>query len=411
MSFNDLLVRYAALVVKHGLNVQRGQIVNIIGEACHREFANQVAEQSYRVGAGFVNIDLVEPRLHRLRILNSESEWLDYAPPFLGHKYRELVETKAANLRITGAENPQLLSDLDAKRMNRARIAHYNRIKYFYEEGVEKAGVHWCVAAAATAGWALRIFPELNARAAQARLWDEIFKICRVTNDDCLAQWERHNAALHSRARALTELQIRALFFEGPGTKLTVGLSSQALFRGGSEMGPLGVEFEPNIPTEECFTTPDCRITEGIVRATRPFLVNGKLIEGLVLEFKAGEIVEFSARAGKEVFAEYISSDAGAKKLGEVALVGIDSPVYRSGLIFEEILFDENAACHMAIGSAYRSCLRNGAALSDDDLMRLGCNHSSVHTDIMISSEDVSVLAVTYSGSKISLIEGGRWVI
>jgi len=241
-------------------------------------------------------------------------------------------------------------------------------------------------------------------------LWDEIFRICRADRPDALALWREHNRTLTRRANRLNELKIKTLHFKGPGTDLRVGLSPQSRFQGGSDTGPRKVEFEPNLPTEEVFTTPDWRATEGTARATRPFLINGKLIEGLTLRFEHGRIVEFQAAQGAETFGEYTASDEGANRLGEVALVGIDSPIYQSGLVFEEILFDENAACHIAVGSAYKFCLARSERMTDEELAAIGCNESTVHTDMMISSEEVDVTAETRAGVLVPLLVQGAWV-
>ncbi|MCO6429528.1 MAG: aminopeptidase [Deltaproteobacteria bacterium] len=410
MQFDASLKNYAKLLVLHGLNVQKGQIVNVTAEVCHRDFAMLIAEEAYRAGSSYVNIDLIEPRLARSRILYSRAENLSYQPPYISAKYKQFVSDTAANIRIVGMEDPEILSDLDPKAVNAVRMGQYLAMKEYYREGIEKSAVHWTIAAGATERWAKRIFPKLTALDAKQALWNEIFKICRVDSGDYLQAWRKHNHVLQSRAKKLTELGIKQLHFTGPGTDLRVGLSSKAIFKGGGDMSPRGVEFEPNIPTEECFTTPDWRATEGFVRATRPFLVNGKLIKGLQMRFHKGEIAEFSADEGREVFDEYISSDAGGRRLGEVALVGIDSPVYQSGLVFEEILFDENAACHIAVGSSYKFCLREGARLSESELADLGANQSTVHTDIMISSDQVDVAVETYEGKSHLIISQGEWV-
>ena len=206
-------------------------------------------------------------------------------------------------------------------------------------------------------------------------------------------------------------MKIKELHFTGKGTDLTVGLSENAIFKGGTDESPRGVPFEPNIPTEEVFTTPDYRVTRGRVQTTRPFLINGKLITDLSLEFTDGEISSFSATNGEDTFREYINSDEGSKRLGEVALVGVDSPVYQSGLVYQEILFDENAACHIAVGSAYKFCIDGGDTMTKEELTAIGCNESTVHTDMMISSEEVDVTAKTYSGETVELIKAGKWVV
>ncbi len=405
-----LFKKYAELLTEIGLNVRPGQLVNISAEAVHRDLAVEIAEASYRRGAKYVNLDLGDPRLARARLINSASEHLTFVPRYITEKYCELVDERAANLKLVGSEEPDILSDLDPKAINTARIAQYQAMKRFYEEGIFKSKVHWTVAAAASPKWAQKIFPDLGAAEAEARLWQSIFKICRVDREDCIGLWHEHHKTLQARASRLTGLKIKTLRFTGPGTDLTVGLSPHAIFKGGGDVGPYGVEYEPNIPTEEVFTTPDWRKTSGRVRATRPFFINGKLIEGLNLRFENGEVAEYSAQAGAAAFAEYIGSDPGGKRLGEVALVGIDSPVFQSGLVFQEILFDENAACHIAVGSAYKFCLDSGETLSKDELDSIGCNESTVHTDMMISSEEVDVAAETYGGEQIDLIKRGAWV-
>lgn len=409
MNFEAQLKNYAKLLVSHGLNVQEGQILNISAESINRDFALLVAEAAYARGAKYVNLDLADARLVRLRVLSKGMEDLRYVPSYLSVKYDELLDTTAANLKILGSEDPDLLADLDPKKMNTMLIEQRLALKRFYDDGIGKSKVHWTVAAAATPKWGARIFPKLSEKEAYARLWQEILKAVRADKENCTDLWKTHNVALHSRAKKFTELKIKELHFKGPGTDLIVGLSTRAVFKGGTDVSPRGVEFEPNIPTEEVFTTPDFRETNGRVKTTRPFLINGRLIKNLELEFKNGEIVSFSASEGEETFREYISSDEGAKRLGEVALVGVDSPIYQSGIIFEEILFDENAACHIAIGMAYKFCLSGGPEMSKEGLESYGCNESSVHTDMMISSKKVDVLARTYSGEEIVLISKGSW--
>ena len=408
--FNDRLRRYAQLVVQHGLNVQPGQLVNVSGEVLHRPLVGLIVEEAYRRGASYVNVELVDPLHLRTRILHSRSQYLGGTPAFFSAKFEELVEAGAANLKILGPEYPDYLSDLDPAGINEVRKANYRAAKRFYTDGIEKSKVHWCVIAAATPAWGERIFSHLRGREAEEKLWEEIFRICRVDGEDFMDRWREHNLRLRARAQHLTALRMKELRFTGPGTDLTVGLSSRAIFKGGSDRTPAGHEFEPNLPTEECFTTPDWRKTEGIVTATRPFYVNGKLIKDLVLTFKNGLISGFSCSEGSAALEGYLESDDGAKRLGEVALVGVDSPVFQSGLTFQEILYDENAACHIAVGSAYKGCLLDGPSLTEEECSDLGCNASSVHTDIMISSADVDVRALLSSGEEIDLLVRGRWV-
>lgn len=409
MNFESQIRQYAEVIVRHGLNIQPGQVLNVVGEACHRDLAVLVIEEAYKAGAKFVNLELLDLSAQRIRLLHGRPEDWSYLPEFIKNKFDELTETHAANLRIVGMENPDILSGLNPQGLNSIRMAQYKAAKRFYDDGIGRSEVHWLVAAGAAEGWARRLFPEISGQAAMERLWREILSACRCDKPGALDAWKKHDLRLRGRAAALTCLKLSELRFTGPGTDLVVGLSPKAVFKGGSDIGPYGARFEPNIPTEECFTTPDWRKTEGRVRATRPFLVNGTLIEGLELSFSGGEVADFTAKKGQDVFAEYIKSDPGGIRLGEVALVGIDSPIYQSGIIFEEILFDENAACHIAVGSAYKFCLQGGETMSELELKQFGCNESSVHTDIMISSSEVDVSAKTFDGSSLQIIKNGAW--
>ena len=409
--FQTLLKRYAELIVVHGLNVQKGQIVNIGTEAIHQELAYLVGAACYDRGAKFVMLDLADPRLARKRLETNSDEDLQYVPEFVPVKYNELLNNVGANLRISGAEEPDLFSDVDAKRMNALQLPQRKALRHFYEEGIGKSKVHWTVVAAATPKWGMKVFPGCTPEVAESKLWDAIFRACRVDRPDCLELWASHNEKLRARASMLTERKIRELHFTGPGTDLIVGLSEKAVFKGGRDRSPRNVEFEPNLPTEEVFTTPDYRATRGKVKTTRPFFINGKLIEGLELTFEKGEIVEFHAKQGEETFSSYINSDGGSKRLGEVALVGVDSPIFQMGHVFQEILFDENAACHIAVGFAYRFCIAGGATMSAEELDAVGCNDSHVHTDMMISSEEVNVVATFADGSELLVIDRGKWTI
>jgi aminopeptidase len=410
LDFHTKLNNYADLLICHGLNIQPGQIIQLTGEIIHREFLLNLLSAAYRRGAKYVNIDFIDPFHVKQRIEScSSEEFLTYVPRFIPVKYNELLDANGAVLRLVGSEDPDCLADLSPQKINQMQLHIRQSLKQYYQEGIGKSKVHWTVAGAATPKWAQKVFPDLSEKEAYQKLWEVIFKICRADQPNCLELWENHNAMLHKRGQKLTKMCIQELHFTGPGTDLKVYLSPKAIFKGGSDRSPNGVSFEPNIPTEENFTTPDCRLTEGKVRVTRPFFVNGKSIKGLELTFHKGIITHFSASEGESTFEAYINSDAGGRRLGEVALVGIDSPVYQSGLVFQEILFDENAACHIAVGFAYRFCLDGGEKMSETELEELGCNDSNVHTDMMISSEEVDVYARSFNGEQIQLIRQGKW--
>lgn len=407
---NEYLDRYADLLVSYALNVQPGQYVLLQGETCHHDLCIRMARIAYRRGAKYVQIDLQPVELVRERLEFSNPDYLTFVPKNIIERYSEMVDEEAAVLRLIGSEDPDILAHLDPKKVNMAQLAFRKSIKRYYEEGVGKSKVAWTVAAHATEAWGLKLFPELEPQEALEKLWEQIFKICHVDKENYLEIWKEHNQKLKDRARKLDNLKIKTLHFKGPGTDLKVGLSPLAQFRGGGDFSSRGKLFEPNIPTEECFTTPDYHATEGYVRVTRPVFVNGKLVEGLKLVFKKGEIVEVTADQGEHSFKEYISSDEGAKRLGEVALVGTDSPIYKSGHVFQEILYDENAACHIAVGFAYLFCLKDGDKLSPEEKEKVGCNVSSCHLDVMISDEHVDVDAIGQEGIITPIIRQGKFV-
>lgn len=410
MNFAEKLSTYARLIVRHGMNVQPGQDVFITSEVIHRDLVTLIVQEAYEAGARFVNVDLQDPRNSRTRILSSQNkDFLSYVAPHIPFRFESMLPETAASLRLLGPEFPDILSDLDPQKVQQVELNYRKSLKKFYEEGIGHSKVQWTIAAAATPAWGKKVFPELEEKEACAALWEAIFTICRADKIECLDLWKKHNTILADRAKKLTDMQIEQLHFTGPGTDLKVGLSKRARFKGGTSHSARGKDFEPNLPTEECFTTPDYRKTEGHVQTTRPFLINGKMIRGLKLVFEKGEITAFSASEGHETFAAYINSDPGSKRLGEVALVGIDSPIFQSGRIFEEILFDENAACHIAVGFAYRFCITGSTEMSAEELDKEGCNTSSVHTDMMISSDQVDVEAILYSGEHIKLITKGIW--
>ena len=405
----ELFKKYAKLVVEVGANVQKGQLVYIALDSYHREFARELVKAAYGCGAKYVHCDLGDPWFSRERLLQSEQTDLSYVPKFITHKYEEAVDEHAALISIVGPEDPDVLLGLDPQKVNSARKARYEARKKFYEKGIGCSEVQWTVAAAASQGWGRKIFPDLTPEEAESRLWEHLFSIARCDVADPVAAWKAIDTTLHNRANMLNSKKIKELHFQGEGTDLRVGLSPRALFKGGSDDSSQGVPFQANIPTEEVFTTPDCRLTDGYVTATRPFMVNGVMIKDLRMTFQEGVLTEFEASEGTETLAAYISSDEGAKRLGEVALVGIDSPIFQSGVVFQEILLDENAACHIALGSAYTFCIEDGITSSKDELNALGVNESSVHTDIMISNENTRVTITDDTGESMIIIDGGKW--
>jgi aminopeptidase len=408
-SLKQRLRSYAHLAIRHGLNVQQNQLVRVAAEVVHRDFAILLVEEAYKAGARLVILDFDDPRALKALLTEGDQKNLAYVPKFVKAKFDELLEEDCASLSIVGSAFPTLFSDIDPKKLNERRIALHGSRKKLYDEGISKGKLQWCVVAGATPLWGKRIFP--NASNPEDQLWNAILSASRISEDpqETLREWESHNERLQQRARRLNNEKLQTIRFVGPGTDLTVELSPHALFKGGTDLTPKGVHYSPNIPTEEVFTTPDCRKTEGHVRVTRPFTVNETLVTEATLTFKEGKIVACTASQGLAALQSYIDSDVGARMLGEVALVGIDSPIFQSRVIFEEILFDENAACHIAVGSAYHFCLEGSESMSRESLDAIGCNESIVHTDMMISDASVDVIGTTRSGKESCLIQQGVW--
>ena len=405
------LERYAQLIVKKGCNVQPGQVFQIGADAQNVDFAVLVAEAAYEAGARFVNLDLSDDRMQKSRIRSAhEEEFLDYVPSHVSVRFDEMIDSKGAVVRLVGPRDPVALAGLPADKMNRVRMAGHHAAKRFFSEGIGLSAVQWCVASAATTGWAESIIDDLKGDEARNQLWTELLEIVRADKDDAFALWDAHADHLQQRSQALNQLGLVSIHFSGPGTDLTVGLSTYARFAGGGTRSQRDVDFITNLQTEEVFTTPDWRQTEGVVRVTRPFVVNGALVKDLLMTFSSGELVDFDASEGADTLKSYVDSDPGARRLGEVALVGTDSPIFQNGRVFKEILLDENAACHIAVGNAYKSCLEGGETMSNETLEEIGCNASSAHTDMMISDENVLVVGRDSNGKETELLRDGAWV-
>ncbi|MFD0938357.1 aminopeptidase, partial [Methylobacterium trifolii] len=314
-----------------------------------------------------------------------------------------------ARLAIAG-DDPALLAGQDPDRVARA---NRSRSKAYVPalELIANFATNWTIVSAATPAWARTVFPDLPEEEALARLWDAIFSASRVDGDDPIADWTAHNAALHARKDRLNGHRFSAIRFRGPGTDLTVGLADDHEWCGGAATSRSGITCNANIPTEEVFTTPHKARVDGYVASTKPLSYQGTLIDGIRVRFAEGRIVESQARTGADVLERVLDTDAGARRLGEVALVPASSAISASGLLFYNTLYDENAASHIALGQAYSKCFRDGGAgLSEDDLAARGANRSLIHIDWMIGSAEVDVDGIAQDGSAVPVMRGGEWV-
>ncbi len=314
----------------------------------------------------------------------------------------------AARLAVVG-DDPSLLSAQDPERVARANRARSTAYRPALEY-IVNFDVNWNIVSYATPAWAKAVFPDLPVADAVAKLWDAIFAASRVDGPDPVAQWKRHNEMLSRRTAFLNDKRFYALRFNGPDTNLTVGLADDHWWEGGASTAKNGIVCNPNIPTEEVFTTPHMARVEGVVRSTKPLSYQGTLIEDIAVRFEGGRIVQSSARTGANVLEKVLATDEGAARLGEVALVPHSSPISKSGVLFLNTLFDENASSHIALGQAYSKCLRNGTSLTPQELAERGANKSLIHIDWMIGSDKINVDGINADRSTEPLMRNGEWV-
>jgi aminopeptidase len=388
------LRRYAELAVRVGANVQPGQLVDVIGAVEHAALAREVAAAAYRAGAAYVDVLYSDQHVRRAMIEHAGDDVLTWTPPWLLERWKNTGNERAAVIALTGDAEPNLLADLPGERIGRARM------KELAEEGTRQINErlnNWVVIGVPSPGWAEQMFGEPDVE----RLWQLIEHCVRLDQDDPVAAWKAHVAILDRRARDLNELRVDSLRFRGAGTDLTVGLLPESRWQGCESATAEGIPYVANMPTEEVFTTPDCRRTEGHVRSTMPLALYGRIIRGLEVRFEAGRIVDVRAEQGEDVIKAQLETDERAPYLGEVALVDGASLIGRTGLTFTETLFDENATCHIAYGGAYAEAVEGGVID--------GVNVSGVHTDFMIGGPEVEVDAVLANGTIVPLLRNDVW--
>lgn len=402
------LDRLANVAVNIGLRPAEGQEVILSANVETLPLARLISKHLYQRGASLVTTILSDDDLALTRYHHSKDGYFDRSTPWFFDAMSSAISDGAARMAIVG-DNPNLLAGLDGGKILRATKARADAARKT-QELVSGFHCNWTGVAYAGKAWAKMVFPHLPERQAVKQLWDAIFKASRVDSEDPIADWLAHNANLAARRDWLNGLNLHALHFQGPGTDLVVGLAEGHLWCGGAETAKNGIVCNPNIPTEEVFTTPNSRLVMGVATSSKPLSYQGQVIEGIQARFADGKIVSASAVKGNDALQRMISMDEGAGRLGEVALVPNSSPISQSGILFFNTLFDENAASHIAQGRAYPFCMQNYQTATAQDLAARGANDSKIHVDWMIGSGQMNVDGIHKDGSSIPLMRNGEWV-
>ena len=400
------LREYARLIVRSGVNVQKGQEVMVYADLDQPEFVKMVVEEAYKAKASKVNVEWNYQPLAKIHTRYQSLKTMSTVPEWTKARRQHMVDTVPCRIHLI-SEDPDGLKGMDMAKVAKARKATFPILKPYADQLEGKQ--QWCIAAVPGAAWAKKVFPGVRTSVAIEKMWEAILFTSRVDGDPIKA-WEEHNANLANRCAYLNSLNIRSLHYTADnGTDLTVGMIPEAQFCGGSEVSRLGITFNPNIPTEECFISPMKGKAEGIVYSTKPLSYHGQLIDNFSIRFENGKAVEAHAEVGEELLNTMISMDEGAAYLGECALVPQRSPICESGLLFYNTLFDENAACHLAMGMGYADTIKDHHNKTLEECRELGINDSMIHEDFMIGCDSMNIDAICEDGKTVAIFRGGNW--
>jgi len=404
---SEKIDKLAQLAVYTGLGLRPGQDLILTAPVEALPLVKRIAVHAYKAGAGLVTPLFSDGELTLARYKYANNASFDKAPDWLYNGIGKAFDNNAARMAIVG-DDPMLLANQDSDKIGRANKA--NSIAYKpARERITRFNINWNIIAWPGAAWAKRMFPELSGIEAQSKLADAIFDASRVNTTDPVEEWKKHNEVLRKKCKWLNELDFASLHFNGPGTDLIVGLADGHEWMGGASIAQNGITCNPNIPSEEVFTTPHALNVNGSVCSTKPLSHQGALIDEIQVCFENGKITNAKASKGEEVLLKILDSDEGARRLGEVALVPNSSPISQSGLLFYNTLFDENAACHIALGQCYSKCFKGEENLSEKEISKRGGNSSMIHIDWMIGSRHIDIDGINSDGSRVAVFRKGEW--
>jgi len=402
MPANDRLERFADLVVHVGANVQPGSFVLLRTDIAHLEIARTVVERAYVAGASWVEVDWTDGPIRHSQLTHASIERLARTRPWVIEQTKAWAAERGVSITLVGDPDPHLLDDVDPAKAAALPVEEARA----YREAIIGHQLRWTVVPAPNRGWAQQIFGEPDLE----RLWGAVATAMRLDEPDPVASWRERTAELAARARALNTLDLTEVRYRGTDTDLTVGLVPDARWTGGSMDDPDGVTYMPNIPTEEVFTSPDRRRADGVISLTKPVIIGGLVVEGLRVTFSGGRITDVTAASGAETVRAQIDTDEGARSLGEISLVDRDSRIAKTGLLFHNMLFDENAACHVAWGQSFPFAVANGLAKSNEERYEIGLNRSAIHTDVVIGGQGLTVTGTGPKGTA-EIIRDDEWVL
>lgn len=409
-NFKENLAKYAKLLVSTGINVQPGHTVQLTIAVDQAELARLIVKEAYALGAAEVLVNWSDDVIARERLVNVDVERLEQVHPQRVTEMNYLLEHKSSRLVVL-SDDPGAYDGVDPEKLSRSARAISQALNPM-RQASQANKISWTLGAASGLEWAKKVFPNATSdEEAVDLLWDQIFKTCRIYEEDPIKAWEEHEARLVAKAKVLNDEQFVKLHYTAPGTDLVLGMPKNHLWEAAGSINAQGEKFIANMPTEEVFTAPDYRVADGYVTSTKPLSYNGNIIEGIKVTFKDGEIVDVTAEKGDEVMKKLVFDNAGARALGEVALVPDKSPISQSGVTFYNTLFDENASNHLAIGQAYAFSIEGGTEMSQEELKEAGLNRSDVHVDFMIGSNKMNIDGIREDGTRVPIFRDGEWAI